>query len=240
MSKTKIKLVEPVSFTPASESAAAELPAHERVYRELRELILFGELAPGQAVTIQGVCESLGAGMTPVREAIRRLTAEGALEFQGNRRVVVPELSVDNVNELIFARQAIEPQLVVRATERVSDASIDTLAAIDSRLDEAIANGDLRNYLEQNYRFHASLYALADAPILAAVADSLWLRFGPSLRVVCGRLGTQNLPDQHHVALDAMRAGDAQKAASAMREDVIQGMEQVRRVLAKSTGIAES
>ncbi len=236
MSKARRESAEVLSFTPGMNAGARELPAHELKYRQLRELILFGEMRPGEAVTIQGVCESLDAGMTPVREAIRRLTAEGALEFMGNRRVVVPELTVDSVNELIFARQAIEPQLVVRATERMTDAGLEELGGIDAELDAAIATGDLKSYLEQNYRFHARLYVMAEAPILAAVADGLWLRFGPSLRVVCGRVGTQNLPDQHHEALAAMRAGDAGAAAKAMREDVIQGMEQVRRVLSAQRG----
>jgi DNA-binding GntR family transcriptional regulator len=144
-------------------------------------------------------------------------------------------LTVGHVNELIFARQAIEPQLTIRATERATDADIAELTLIDEALDVAIAQGDVRNYLEQNYRFHARLYSMADAPILSALADGLWLRFGPSLRVVCGRVGTENLPDQHHEALSAMRAGDTQAAAKAMREDVIQGMEQVRRALAETT-----
>ena len=218
---------------PAIRVGTAPPPAHETVYRQLRESILFGELAPGQPVTIQGIADMLGAGMTPVREAIRRLTAEDALEFQGNRRVCVPQLTAGNVSELIFARQSIEPQLAMRATERATDPDLLRLDEIDARLDTAIVNGDVRSYLELNYRFHTELYSLADAPILTAMAEGLWLRFGPSLRVVCGRLGTQNLPDQHKEALHAMRARDADAAANAMREDVIQGMEQVRRAIAE-------
>lgn len=212
-------------------TAAAPPPAHETVYRRLRDLILFGELAPGQPVTIRGITDHLNAGVTPAREAIRRLTAEGALEFQGNRRVCVPQLTVENVNELIFVRQSIEPQLAARAAERATPDHVEKLAAIDAVLDRAIAAGNVPAYLEQNYRFHTTLYDLADAPILQAIARGLWLRFGPSLRVVCGRMGTQNLPDLHKEALDAMRARDPQAAAKAMRDDVIQGMEQVRRTL---------
>ena len=174
----------------------------------------------------------LAAGVTPVREAIRRLTAEGALVFQGNRRVCVPQLTLENVHELIFARQAIEPRLAFLAAKRALPKDISDLSQIDSRLDEAIANGDVGAYLELNYRFHAAIYTLADSPILQAIADGLWLRFGPSLRVVCGRLGTQNLPDQHKEALSAMREGDAEAAANAMRDDVVQGMEQVRGAIA--------
>lgn len=206
-------------------------PAHQVVYRQLRDLILFGEMAPGQAVTIQGLVAQLGAGMTPVREAIRRLTAEGALEFQGNRRVSVPQLTAENISELIFARQALEPQLTVRATERATPDDIEVLTEIDRLLDKSIESGDVRTYLEQNYRFHSKLYAIADSPILAELSDGLWLRYGPSLRVVCGRLGTQNVPDQHKETLTAMRAGDSESAARAIREDVIQGMEQMRKAL---------
>ncbi|MGR3548993.1 MAG: GntR family transcriptional regulator [Roseovarius sp.] len=210
------------------------LPAHEVIYRQLRDLVLFGDLAPGQAVTIQGLSERLVAGMTPVREAIRRLIAEGALEFQGNRRVSVPLLTADNISELIYARQWLDPYLTLRATERASLEDLDWLADLDDELDRAILRGDLRAYLELNYRFHKRIYDIAQAPILADVADGLWLRFGPSLRVVCGRMGTQNLPDKHKDMLAAMHARDAEAAARAIREDVIQGMEQVRHSLERS------
>ena len=222
-----------VKTVPVAENGDGTVrePAHQQVYRQLRELILFGEIAPGQAVTIQGLVSQLGAGMTPVREAIRRLTAEGALEFQGNRRVTVPLLSAENINELIFARQAIEPQLAVLATQRATSKNIAELAAIDDLLDEAIISGDVRAYLEQNYRFHSKLYSIANSPILTELVDGLWLRYGPSLRVVCGRMGTQNLPDQHKETMIAMRAGDVDAAARAIREDVIQGMEQMRQAL---------
>jgi DNA-binding GntR family transcriptional regulator len=209
------------------------LPAHETIYRELRALVLFGDLAPGQAVTIQGLCDRLGAGMTPVREALRRLIAEGALEFQGNRRVSVPLLDAGNIGELIYARQWLDPYLAGRATARASAEDLARLTAIDDDLDAAILRGDMRGYLELNYRFHRTLYELAAAPILADVADGLWLRFGPSLRVVCGRVGTEGLPDRHKDLLDAMRAGDAEAAATAIRADVVQGMEQVRQSLSR-------
>ncbi|WP_101066920.1 GntR family transcriptional regulator [Roseovarius salinarum] len=211
---------------------ATRLPAHEVIYRQLRDMVLFGDLTPGEPVTIKGLADRLGAGMTPVREAIRRLTAEGALDFQGNRRVCVPILGADGISEITLARQWVDPHLALRATEHAGLEDMTELAEIDATLDAAIARGDLRAYLEQNYRFHRRLYELARSPILADLAQGLWLRFGPSLRVVCGRMGTQNLPDRHKDMLDAMRARDAEAAARAIREDVIQGMEQVRRSLA--------
>ncbi|WP_424988570.1 GntR family transcriptional regulator [Microbulbifer sp. S227A] len=211
----------------------AQIPAHEIVYQQLREQLLFGEMAPGQAVTIQGLTASLGAGMTPVREAIRRLISDGALMFQGNRRVSVPKLGIEDAEQIIFARKTIERELARRATANIREAQIDQLAAIDTALDHAIASGDVPGYLRCNYQFHATLYALADAPVMAGIADRLWLRFGPSLRVVCGRFGTQSLPDRHKDILSGLRAGDAEAVAQALVQDVEQGMEQVAAVLAE-------
>ena len=207
----------------------AGLPTHELVYRQLRDMVLFGELLPGQAVTIQGLILHLSAGMTPVREALRRLIAEGALEAQGNRRISVPRLTRANVDELIFARQVIDPKLVFMATSNITKANMAALTAEDEALDRAIVAGNIPGYLQHNYRFHTMLYDIADAPILRSVALRMWLQFGPSLRVVCGRVGTQNLVDEHKEVLAAMAEGDAERAAAAIRADVLQGMEQVRR-----------
>lgn len=216
---------------PSAAGNAAKAPAHEQVYRRLRSQILFGEMAPGQPVTIQGLTESLGAGMTPVREAIRRLISDGALMFQGNRRVSVPILTVEDVEQLIYVRKSIESELAYRAAARMKPAVLVQLERIDKAVDGAIAAGDVAGYLQQNYAFHAAVYDRAAAPIMTDLADRLWLRFGPSLRVVCGRFGTQNLPDRHKDLLDALRRGDARSAARAMTLDVEQGMEMVAGVL---------
>jgi len=200
----------------------------------LRARILFGELAPGQAVTIQGLTDSLGVGMTPVREAIRRLMSEGALSFQGNRRVSVPVLTQNDLQQVIFVRKSIEAELARRAAERMTPKAVAQLVTLDEALDMAIDSGDVGGYLRSNYDFHALLYQVADAPILTEMAERLWLRFGPSLRVVCGRFGTQNLPDRHKEMLDALRAGDVDGVARAMEQDVEQGMEQMAGVLAEN------
>ena len=206
----------------------AKIPAHEIVYRRLRDMILCGELEPGQAVTIQGLVAELDAGMTPVREAIRRLTAENALEFQGNRRVSLPVLGPTDINELEFARLALEPQLAVWAAAKATDADIVALERIDAEVNRAIAKGDVRSYLLQNYRFHAYLYALSEARTTMAVADALWLRMGPSLRVMGGRFGTSNLPDMHADAILALKRGDANAVGAAIHADIAQGFEQIR------------
>ncbi len=206
---------------------SAGLPAHEMTYRAMKELLLFGEIAPGQAVTIQGLVARLSVGMTPVREALRRLISEGALEFQGNRRVSVPILTPENLAELKFARASMEHELTSKAFSNIDEMGLKNLESLDSDLDLAISRGDVGAYLRHNYEFHKSLYSFANAPILEALADNLWLRYGPSLRIVCGRVGTQNLVDHHKEAIAAVRSSHVTAAAEAMAADVNEGIDYV-------------
>ena len=210
-----------------------KIPSHEVTYARLRDMILFGHLAPGAPVTIQGLIGDLGAGMTPVREAIRRLTAEGALLPQGNRRVAVPELSAEMLDQVAFARLAIEPKLAELAAPRLTPARIDRLEAFDARVNRAIESGSLPEYLAANHAFHFALYEAAEAPVLLDLARSLWLRAGPSLRAVIDRYGRDMAPDLHREALAAMRAGNARALASAIERDIQQGIDHVRQALAE-------
>ena len=203
-------------------------PAHQTAYARLRDMILFGQLVPGQAVTIEGLVHMLGLGMTPVREAIRRLTAEGALQLHGNRRVTVPRLNAAQLDELDFARRSLEARLAELSLDLIREDDLVRLERIDAEVDTALARGDIPAYLEANHRFHFGLYEISGAEILLGLTRSLWLRFGPSLRVVCGQPGTVILPDRHKDALRAARAGDADALARAIRADIGQGMAQLR------------
>ncbi len=212
-----------------------KLPEHQSIYREIRGMILFGVLVPGQAVTIQGLTELIGAGMTPVREAIRRLTAEGALIAGGNRRVTVPLMTRERLAEIEFARLTVEPRLTELAAELMTDDCITELAALDEHVDAAIESGSVERYLEYNYRFHFRLYDQASSTVLSKIAQSLWLQVGPSLRIVCGRFGTANLPDKHDETLNALREGNPEHASQAIADDIRQGLGQVRLTLGAET-----
>ncbi len=205
----------------------AKIPEHLRVYEQIREMILFGTLVPGQPVTIQGLIDEVGAGMTPVREALRRLTSEGALTALGNRRISVPVLEPAQLEEIAFVRLSIEPRLAFLAAKKADNGLIDRLQVTDSLLNEAISKGDIEGYLLHNYTFHFQLYDHAEAQVLNAIAGSLWLRIGPSMRVVCGRVGTHNLPDQHDKIIEGLRAKDPEHVRQAMVGDLRQGLDQV-------------
>ena len=201
-----------------------KMPEHQAVYEALRDGILLGRFAPGQPMTIQGLAEQFGVGMTPIREAIRRLTSESALETLGNRRVIVPILTQKQLDDIYFLRLSVEPELARRAVKNVTKQHIKRLREIDRTINVAIHSGDVSAYLQSNKDFHFGIYELADSPVLMRIAQSLWLQVGPSLRVVCGRYGTASLPDKHPDILSALLNENTEVAASAMKEDLEQGV----------------
>ncbi|MBC7477053.1 MAG: GntR family transcriptional regulator, partial [Pseudorhodobacter sp.] len=112
-------------------------PAHERLYRVLRQQIMHGELAPGQPITLRGLAAQHGVSMTPAREAVRRLSAEGALTISSSGRVSTPELSPERIEELAAIGALIEPEMASRALPRAHFALIDRLTAINALNQEA-------------------------------------------------------------------------------------------------------
>ena len=211
--------------------STAPLPTHEVTYRKARDLILFGELAPGEPVTINGMVERLDAGITPAREAIRRLTAEGALHASDNRRLVVPRLTMPQLQELTYARTGIEPQIARLAAVCMQAADIDALEEIDGQINAALAAGDIRGYLRHNHAFHWTLYAHSEAEILMATAAAHWLRVGPSLRGMVEQNKTSPLPDMHAVAIAALRDEDYEAVGEAIHNDILQGHSNIAQSL---------
>ncbi len=85
-------------------------------------------------------------------------------------------------------------------------------------------NGDVIGYMECNFAFHFNIYRANGRATLNSLIETLWLQFGPFMRVVYGRYGTANLVDQHRVALDAIEARDAQSLRAAIASDIADGM----------------
>lgn len=214
----------------------AKRPEHETIYARIREMVLFGEVAPGQPLTIHGLAETMGTGITPVREAIRRLTAEGALVTLENRRIVVPEVTKAELDDIAMLRLTVEPELAARGARHCKPEHLEALENMDAEVDAAIATGDVPRYLRANHSFHFTLYDLAASPILRDSAERLWLRVGPSLRVVCGRFGTSQLVDHHQAAITALKQGSFDGVRQAMDADIRQGMNFVAESMSAQLG----
>ncbi len=200
-------------------------PLHDRVYRRLRDALITGRIVPGRAVTLRGLAQSLGVSPMPVREAIRRVSAEGGLIVGANRRVWVPDMDADRFDELVRTRTLLEPEAAVRALPHIDAARLERLHTIDDAIDTALAVGDVEGYMTNNHAFHFEIYGAAPSRVIVPLVESLWLQFGPFMRSVYGRLGTKALVDHHVHALEAIVARDPDRLAEAIRADILDGMD---------------
>ncbi|OED50340.1 GntR family transcriptional regulator [Leisingera sp. S232] len=207
---------------PTQDTASA--PAHDRVYRTLRTRIMHGEITPGAALTLRGIGGEFGVSMTPAREAVRRLAAEGALFLSSSGRVTTPELTNERIEELAALRALLEVELASRALPRAHMALIDRLQTINSNVAEMVSKRDAVGYIRTNLEFHRTLYLRAQAPAMLAMAETVWLQLGPTMRALYGRLRRTDPPQNHRLIIAALKAGDEPGLRLAVRSDVTQGL----------------
>ncbi len=185
---------------------------------------MHGQATPGQALTLRGIGAEFGVSMTPAREAVRRLVAEGALQLSSSGRVSTPELGNDRIEELAALRALLEVELASRALPRAHIALIDRLQSINATIGEVVTNRDPVGYIRTNLEFHRTLYLRAQAPAMLAMAETVWLQLGPTMRALYGRLRRSDPPHYHKLIIAALKAGDEPGLRLAVRSDVTQGL----------------
>ncbi|MEM8958162.1 MAG: GntR family transcriptional regulator [Pseudomonadota bacterium] len=208
----------------ARSAETAGTPVHDRIYRTLRTRVLLGEIAPGVALTLRGIAEEFGVSMTPAREAIRRLAAEGALTLSSSGRISTPELSAERIEELAAIRALLEPELSARALPRAHGTLIERLEAINDAIPPVTAPGDEVSYIRGNLEFHRTLYLRAQAPLMLAMLETVWLQLGPTMGKLYGRLNRTEPPKGHELIIAALKAGDEPGLRVAVRSDVTQAL----------------
>ena len=185
---------------------------------------MHGELPPGHALTLRGLAAEYGVSMTPAREAVRRLSAEGALTVSSSGRVTTPELSNERIEELAALRTLLEVELASRALPRAHIALIDRLQTINGLIAEIITQKDAVGYIRRNLEFHRTLYLRAQAPAMLAMAETVWLQLGPTMRMLYTRVHRQEPSHYHRLIIAALKAGDEPGLRLAVRSDVTQGL----------------
>jgi DNA-binding GntR family transcriptional regulator len=197
---------------------------HSSVYDELRRRFVTGRVIPGSTLSTRGLAAELGVSQMPVREALGRLAAEGAVEIRSKRKIVVPAMTAERFNDLLRCRLLLEPEAAVAALPLIKHARLKQLKEIDKGMGVAMRTGDVVGYMQGNFNFHFLIYRAQPRRTLIRLIETLWLQFGPYMRVVYGRFGTANLVDQHRVAIACIEAGDASGLGQAISTDISDGM----------------
>jgi DNA-binding GntR family transcriptional regulator len=193
----------------------------DQLYQRIRDALLAGRFRPGERLKIRDLAAEWGTSPMPVRAALQRLVAEGALEGAPQRSVRVPAMTRERFQQLFQVRLGLEGLAVELAVARIGAAEIELLRGCIARMETALEQRNVPTYLDANSLFHLTLYRACANPILLRMIESLWLQVGPFFN----RLFTEadlslRLNDFHEQAFKALEAGDGKAARAAMEQDL--------------------
>ncbi|ERP94464.1 hypothetical protein Q669_31585 [Labrenzia sp. C1B10] len=199
----------------------------ETVYRDLRDALSVGRFDPSQVLTIGAISQAFSTSHMPVREALRRLVAEGALDVGTSGSARVPAVDPHRLEDITEARVMLERRATMLAVER---ADADTIGEIDrlARIHAEVGNQrDIFDMLLSNRAFHFAIYRASGSTVLPPLIESLWLQYGPYMRLlsdhleqVHGRRGHEVYTAGHRKIVDAFHNREVERAANAIEADI--------------------
>jgi DNA-binding GntR family transcriptional regulator len=202
---------------------------HEQVADTLRKEIFAGALAPGSFVDEVALCERLEISRTPLREALKVLTAEGLVRHELRRGCFVNEVTEKDLDEIFPVIALLEGRCAYEAARQASDADLQALEALHDKLQKAARAKRIVEYYDTNYAIHEAIITLADNRWLAQVIGDLRkiLKLARLQQLHApGRL-EQSL-SEHLAVFAALKARDSEGAEMAMRTHLIRQREALR------------
>jgi DNA-binding GntR family transcriptional regulator len=178
------------------------------------------------------VSDALGTSMMPVRDAMRRLVSERALEVRPTRKIAVPVLTVEQFHELRRIRMLLEGEAVALAAERITPRQLAACRALLRKLD-SLDQESPRQFWELNHQLHFAIYQAADSPLLLSIIEMLWLQIGPLLTRIAAARAVQDAADPHALLVDALERRDGVAARAALVRDLTQSTERVLEELTR-------
>lgn len=192
----------------------------------IRERIIVGAYRRGEKLKQADLAEELGVSVTPVREALLTLEAEGYVRGLPHKGLLVPELVPDRLWEIYHLRLVLERELTAAALPQMSAEKLQELVDLQRTLVQSLGSGDLLAVRTANYRFHFRLYELADRPQTLHFVRVLWAKYPFTAQDV-----KQNRParmrTEHDLFLEKVRQQDHAGAVEAMVQHISSGWREI-------------
>jgi DNA-binding GntR family transcriptional regulator len=197
------------------------------VFDAVADSFMRGDFRPGDQLTIRKIAARVGTSTMPVREAVRRLAALGALEVHPRRHLSIPAISVESYVEVAEMRKLLEARAAFLACQRASNQGIEEARAVHAQLVEASLKLSPPRLMRLNQEFHFCVYRLAQSELLLQTIIQLWLRAGPHLSHLLDRRlerpGAHSALEYfgaHETLVEALASRDADAAVAAIVADI--------------------
>lgn len=193
-------------------------PLHEEAADRLRDMIVGGELSPGERITEQSLCDRMGLSRTPLREAIKTLTSEGLIILQPNRGASVASLSLKDIEDTFRVIGVLEALAGELACANLSDDDVAEIRVLHYQMALHRARGERLDYFKLNQRIHEKIVELSDNAVLLETHK----RLGGRIRR--HRFAANLAPErwdqairEHEEMLEALDQRDGKKLAEILR-----------------------
>ncbi len=218
-----------------SGNSQAKLPTLvEHASRALREMILSGELKPGERIYPDSAAERLGMSAIPVREALRSLASAGLIEAAPRHGFRVRPADREDLLQTYELRLLLDPYAANLAVPRMSRAAIARMNEALQQLEQTLRSGDMRSYDRDHRSFHFSIYEHCGSAWLLRFMGMLWENSQRYQRMSAAFRGTTaDRVAEHRAIAQACEAGDAQGTARLVRQHLERTREVVLRELDK-------
>ena len=194
---------------------------HEATFQKLRSLLVEGKIAPGSKLNERELAESLNVSRTPIREAIRRLAADGLVELIANRGAIAIQLTLEDVIHTFDVIAELEAFSGELAANNISDATLSELEALQYEMMASYARRDLSSYYQLNLRIHHLINQAANNPVLSRLFTQVNARI-EALRFRSNQDGVkwEKAVEEHQEMLDALKARDGKRMRRIMMQHV--------------------
>ncbi|TDC71733.1 GntR family transcriptional regulator [Actinomadura sp. GC306] len=202
---------------PAEKTAArGRTKAVERVVAELRQMIMSGELLPGQQIRQEHMAERLGVSRLPIREALRQLTADGLMSHVHNVGYTVARLSQAEFDQIYRMRHLLENEIIA-GLPKPSQEQLQVIAGLNAEVVAAAERSDLVAMRLRNHDFHFAIFQLDDRKLIIDEIERLWNWAAPYHAVYLFSPDSRRaVLDEHEAMIEALRDGDNARLARLM------------------------
>ncbi|GAA1005103.1 GntR family transcriptional regulator [Acrocarpospora pleiomorpha] len=221
---------------PQDPSALTQAPVSksEYVFQRLRQELRDGTIAPGSQIRQIEIGERYGVSATPVREALRRLEADGLIIYSPHRGATVTDMAPHDLQDLYHFRITVESLCARLAVERGTEDDFAALRRLHDKLTALGDTGDAALLSQTNREFHLAIMRVGSAYIADTIMRPVWEKAIPASESLWDDPAfVRHCLDQHGAILDALDARDADLASSRM-SDHIEGARQKRLVRNKN------
>ena len=185
----------------------------QKVYQVLKKEIVRGILEPGSNLSENKLAKEMHVSRTPIREAMRKLVAEGLVKTSPNKKMTVSEVSLVDMKEVLLVRGALEGLAASIAAKRISSQEIDKLEKIVTQMSRYLTKENLSSYCEVDDKFHDLILSICGNKWIIQIRDNLGsfiYRFRIKSLSVPGRLKCSL--EEHRAIMESLKKHDSEEA----------------------------